>query len=84
MGLPEGRKKREILSLPDVKVRLAGGDDGVRRRIGRGDFGSSATALDAKRPGKIIAVAELAEAERRREAITGEKNYVGETCRHSR
>jgi hypothetical protein len=28
----------------------------------RGDFGSSATALDAKRPGKMIAVAELAEA----------------------
>ena len=27
-----------------------------------GDFGSSATALDAKRPGKLIAVAELAEA----------------------
>ena len=34
-GLPAGREKRKIHSLPDVKVRLAGGDDGVRGRIGR-------------------------------------------------
>ena len=34
-GLPAGRGKREILSLLDVKVRLADGDDWVRGRIGR-------------------------------------------------
>ena len=34
-GLPAGREIRKILSLLDGESRLAGGDDGVRGRIGR-------------------------------------------------
>ena len=43
-----GRENRQILSLLDVKVRLAGRDDGFRGRVGR-----------RSRPGKRITPAKL-------------------------